>query len=219
MLALKVDSLTKAFSSTTVLRGATFDAFWGELILLTGENGAGKSTLLNCLSGQTRPDAGSWKFTGPNQEILQSKHLGVLDSTSMFYGNLSATENLEFYSGLYGLNNSRTRVAALLEEMGLERYANKQVKEYSQGMVKRLSIARAILHQPLVLLLDEPFNALDERGCSLLSGIIERFQKQKALQVVVSHHHSLLNHLSPRYLCLSEGKIYEQPREVEALAP
>lgn len=215
MLALKVDGLTKAFSSTTVLRGASFDASWGEVILLIGDNGAGKSTLLNCLSGQIKPDGGTLEFTGPNQEVFLSKHLGILDNNSMFYGNLTAVENLELYARLYQLSKSSTRLAELLEEMGLERYANKQVKEYSQGMLKRLSIARVILHQPLVLLLDEPFNALDESGSTLLSGIIERFKKQKALQVVVSHQHSFLHHLSPRSLLLSNGKIFEQPQGAE----
>jgi len=178
-------------------------------VLLMGANGAGKSTLLQCLCGLLRPDSGSIQCENESGQrvLLREVSLGVVLTQSLLYEQLTAEENLRLFGILHGLDNLSTRIASLIEQVNLGQHRRKRVLEYSQGMVKRLSIAAAVMHDPALLLLDEPFSNLDEDGREMLFGILETHQQRGGAVVLASHDRSVVERLSCRVLTLHNGRL------------
>ncbi|MCE1254399.1 MAG: ABC transporter ATP-binding protein [Anaerolineae bacterium] len=178
---IQVKRVFKSYGYRKVLNDLNFCMMPGEIVALIGSNGAGKTTLIRLLCGLNKPDAGSIQIDG--MPLLKSNaalraRLGVVLHTSMLYNHLTCRENLEFYGKLYGLPSARQRINELLLLVGLEARADDKVGTFSRGMQQRLSVARALLHDPTFLLMDEVFNGLDQR---YISQFVDVFQKQAAL--------------------------------------
>ncbi|NOZ82335.1 MAG: heme ABC exporter ATP-binding protein CcmA [Euryarchaeota archaeon] len=191
MHAVVVEELCRSFGSQQALRDVSFSVRRGERFAVLGANGAGKSTLLRIIAGLLRQDSGRVQVAGVDvaSEPLEAKRrTGMVAHDPWLYPELTAEENLRFYAGVYGVPMSR--VKELLEEVGLARYAHMQVSAFSKGMKQRLSIARALLHEPQVLLLDEPSSGLDASGRAWLRAKLEEFSRRGTAMLIATHHPS-----------------------------
>jgi heme exporter protein A len=167
--------LGKTFGATPVLRAVDLTLEAGAAALLIGGNGAGKSTLLRIIGGLSSPTVGEVRVFGEDSRRLDARarrRIGMLTHQSWLYPNLTARENLEFYAGLFGLGDPARMAASWLERVGLAPFGDERVRGFSRGMEQRLSLARTIAIAPDLLLLDEPFAALDPAGVALISELI-----------------------------------------------
>ena len=190
--AIQVRGLSKRYGRQRALAAVDLRFQTGTACALLGANGAGKSTLLGILSTLVRPTSGEVLYDTANGDKLSGPALraqiGVLAHSSFLYPGLTARENLQFFARLYGANDGADTVAKALDEVGLERPAwDRPVSGYSRGMIQRLSLARALLHRPRVLLLDEPFTGLDKQGASALANRLAQLPREGVLLIVVSH--------------------------------
>lgn len=177
---------------------------------LLGPNGAGKTTFLRILSSLSKPNYGSITICGfqlPSQSATVRLRLGVVSHQPLLYGDLSAEENLKFYSRLYGLDSPANRIQEILELVGLEKRMNDLVRTYSRGMQQRLAIGRAIIHDPEVLLLDEPHTGLDQDASNILDRILQQVAMRGRTVVLTSHDLARVSNLASRFDVLSRGKI------------
>ncbi len=191
---IAVHKLVKRFGLKTVLRGMEFQVQPGEFVALLGPNGAGKTTFLRILSSLSRPTLGEVSIAGyslPGQASAVRSRLGVVSHLPLLYGDLTAEENLEFYGRMYGVVELESRSAEVLDLVGLSARRRDLVRTYSRGMQQRLAIGRAVLHDPDVLLLDEPHTGLDQDACEMLD---------RALREVAARAHGSddLSRFSPR---------------------
>jgi heme exporter protein A len=177
--AVEVSGLTLIRGRLPVLRGIDLAIKTGESLLLTGPNGAGKTTLLGCLAGLTRPTAGQvcWFGCDDARAACVRRHIGFAGHERGLYVELTALENLVFAGRMCGVCRPASRAAQLLESAGLTAYADRPVSHLSHGMRGRLSIARAIIGDPLLLLLDEPFSGLDEDGRAWLEKLLRALHR------------------------------------------
>ncbi len=166
--------LTKTFGVTPVLREVNLRVEEGRCSLLVGGNGSGKSTLLRILAGLSQPTSGEVMVFGESSGKMGAarRRIGMLSHQSWLYPNLTARENLEFYGELYGMPNRDDLATKWIEAVGLSASKNERVREFSRGMEQRLSIARTMLTEPDLLLLDEPFAALDPDGVAVVGELI-----------------------------------------------
>src|SRR3990172_1592935 len=170
---VRVNGLRKAFGTHRVLDGVTLEVRAGEAVALLGANGAGKTTLLRILATLMRPTRGTAWVAGHDcarEPERVRPHVGLVAHGSYVYEDLTALENLRFWTGLAGLRVTRTELAAALAAVELERVSGERVRPFSAGMKRRLSLARFVLARPRVLLLDEPFAGLDPRAQKGLRG-------------------------------------------------
>jgi heme exporter protein A len=156
--------LSKRYGAKRVLQGIDLDVPRGGFVVVTGPNGSGKTTLLRVVSGLAAPSGGSLEVAAERARI------GYLAHEPLVYRELTALENLDLYGRLYRVPERRERIGMLLERFGLWDARREPVSSFSRGMQQRLALCRALLHEPELLLLDEPFNALDEDGADLLDG-------------------------------------------------
>ena len=178
----------KFFGDFPALREIDFEVGSGETLALLGRNGAGKTTLLRLLAGLSTPSRGSITAGGRDlRDESQRRRIGVIGHGIWIYDELTAAENLEFFAGLYGIRATRQQVERWLETAGLAAVRNSLVREFSRGMRQRLAIARAFFHDPEILLLDEPFTALDDRAVALLTRLIEQ-ARAAGRTVLISTH-------------------------------
>ena len=187
---VSVTSISKAFGSRIVLKDINFELDRGRGLLICGINGAGKSTLLNIISGLMSSDKGTTKLCGIDIHSEPQKgktQLGVISHKSILYPELTIFENLLFFANLYDVENARNRVDELIENMGLSAYRYDKTRVLSRGMLQRLAISRAIVHQPAVLLIDEPFTGLDAEACEHLINILDEFRDDGGTLVATSH--------------------------------
>ena len=186
----------------------------GEIVGLLGPNGAGKSTLLGLLSTLVRPSAGQVLYGGaPAAEwgdVLRAR-IGVLGHDLFLYGDLSARENLEFFGRLYGVTPIAAAVDAALARARLVERAGDRVAGFSRGLRQRLALERALLHQPRLVLLDEPFTGLDDESTSLLAARLRELRDHDAIVVMATHDFESAEGLVDRVVCLRDGRT----REVE----
>lgn len=207
---IQVRGLVKRFGLKTVLRGLDFTVAPGEFVALLGPNGAGKTTFLRILASLSRPTAGVVQVGGyrlPEQAAAVRRRLGVVSHQPLLYGDLSAEENLRFYGRLYGLRDLEARVAEVLDLVGLADRRRDLVRTYSRGMQQRLAIARALLHRPEVLLLDEPYTGLDQDACAMLDAVLRQVAAAGHTVVMTSHDLSRAAALATRFDVLSRGRI------------
>lgn len=207
---IAVRGLVKRFGIKTVLKGMDFQAEEGEFVALLGPNGAGKTTFLRILASLSRPSAGDVRVKGhrlPQQATAVRRRLGFVSHQPLLYGDLSGEENLRFYARLYSLPDANERIAAVLNMVGMYRRRRDLVRTYSRGMQQRLAIARALLPDPDVLLLDEPYTGLDQDAAAMLDEILARVSTQKRTVVLTSHDLSKAALLASRFDVLARGKI------------
>jgi len=205
-----VKKLVKRFGLKTILRGVDFEVQPGEFVALLGPNGAGKTTFLRILASLSRPSLGEVNIAGcklPQQAAQVRARLGVVSHLPLLYGDLSAEENLRFYARLYGINNYELRITEILEMTGLERRRRDLVRTFSRGMQQRLAIGRAVLHDPDVMLFDEPYTGLDQDASSMLDEILKTVAAKGRTIVMTSHDLSRAEELATRFDILSRGVI------------
>ncbi len=189
--SLAVESLARNFGHVHALRGVSFGLRAGDVLAIFGPNGAGKTTLLRLLAGVLRPDKGTIRISGAplvRGDPAQRRRLGLIAHASLCYDGLTAAENLEFYARLYGLANPRAAAAAALETAALSDRATSPAGTMSRGMIQRLAIARALLHDPEIVLLDEPFTGLDPRAAAVLQSQLATLRGQGRTVVMVTHN-------------------------------
>lgn len=171
--ALEVSKVWKYYGDFPALRNIQLSIEPGSTVALLGRNGAGKTTLLRIVAGLSKASEGSVSIQGSSvREQATRRRIGVLGHGISLYDELSATENLVLFAKLYGLDDPEKKALAWLERTGLDRVRDGLVREFSRGMRQRLAVARAFMHEPEVLLLDEPFTALDDRAIAVLQSLL-----------------------------------------------
>jgi ABC-type multidrug transport system ATPase subunit len=192
----------------------------GEIAGLFGPNGAGKSTMLGVLSTLVRPTTGEVRYGGATARTLGDAlrgRIGVLGHDLFLYGDLSARENLEFFGRLYGLDRLPDRVARSLEASRLEDRAADRVSGFSRGLRQRLALERALLHDPRLVLLDEPFTGLDDESTALLADRLRGLRAGGAIVLMATHDFESADDLIDRMICLREGRVREVTADASAL--
>jgi heme exporter protein A len=218
---IETRSLIKAYDVLVVLRKLDLRIARGEFVALLGPNGSGKSTLLRLLAGLTRPTAGQvliggWELPGEAEAVRAQ--IGMVSHKTLIYENLTARENLRFFARLYNLPVDEARLDTLLQQVGLHRRGDSLVRTFSRGMQQRLSIARALLHIPDVLLFDEPYTGLDQEASSTLDRLLQQAHADGHTIVMTTHELERAARLASRVLILSRGVVaYDAP--AAALSP
>jgi heme exporter protein A len=207
---IEVKKLVKRFGLKTVLRGLDFQVQPGEFVALLGPNGAGKTTFLRILASLSSPSMGEVTIAGyklPRQAAAVRARLGVVSHLPLLYNDLTAEENLLFYARMYGIQNSEVRITEVLKIVGLEKRRRDLVRTFSRGMQQRLAIGRAVLHDPDVMLFDEPYTGLDQDASAMLDEVLQTVAKQGRTVVMTSHDLARTEDLATRFDILSRGVI------------
>jgi heme exporter protein A len=207
---IEVRRLIKRFGLKTVLRGLDFHVKQGEFVALLGPNGAGKTTFLRILASLSRASMGEVSIAGyrlPNQAAAVRRRLGVVSHLPLLYGDLSAEENLRFYGRMYGVPDLHDRVAEVLELVGLAPRRRDLVRTFSRGMQQRLAIGRAVLHDPDVMLFDEPHTGLDQDASAMLDEVLREVAARNRTVVMTSHDLTRAADLASRFDVISRGVI------------
>jgi heme exporter protein A len=207
---ITVKKLVKRFGLKSILRGVDFEVQPGEFVALLGPNGAGKTTFLRILASLSRPSLGEVHVAGfrlPNEAAQVRARLGVVSHLPLLYGDLSAEENLRFYARMYGIPNEETRITEVLEMVGLENRRKDLLRTFSRGMQQRLAIGRAVLHDPEVMLFDEPYTGLDQDASAMLDDVLKTVAAQGRTVVMTSHDLARAEDLATRFDILSRGII------------
>ena len=207
---ITVKKLVKRFGLKTVLRGLDFEVQPGEFVALLGPNGAGKTTFLRVLASLSRPSLGEVQVAGyrlPHEAAQVRARLGVVSHLPLLYGDLTAEENLRFYAQMYNIEDAESRITEVLQMVGLENRRRDLVRTYSRGMQQRLAIGRAVLHDPEVMLFDEPYTGLDQDASSMLDDVLKTVAVQGRTVVMTSHDLARAEELATRFDVLSRGVI------------
>jgi heme exporter protein A len=207
---IQVRKLVKRFGLKTVLKGMDFQVDEGEFVALLGPNGAGKTTFLRILSSLTRPSMGFIQVAGynlPAQAAAVRRRLGVVSHMPLLYGDLTAEENLQFYARMYNIAHPEARIPEVLEMVGLVSRRRDLVRTFSRGMQQRLAIGRAVLHDPEVMLFDEPHTGLDQDACLMLDNVLREVAARGRTVVMTSHDLARVAALASRFDVLSRGVI------------
>jgi heme exporter protein A len=206
--AVAVDGLWKFYGDYPALRDIRIDAGEGACLALIGRNGAGKTTLLRTIAGFSRAGKGEVRIFGkPPRDTETRRRMGFIGHGISVYDELSALENLVLYGKLYGLDDPRRSAMEWLERTGLERVKDGLVREFSRGMRQRLAVARAFLHDPSVLLLDEPFTALDDRAIAVLQRVMREGLAAGKTIVMSTHQLREALELASHVALLVRGKV------------
>ncbi len=213
MYAVEVKNLTKHFGHIPALDGINLTLENGEFLTIFGPNGAGKTTLIRILSTLLNPSGGTVKIAGIDLSEGSDElryQIGVISHSTFLYDNLTASENLRFYGKMYAVPNLESRISAVLTQLGLKRRENDLVRTFSRGMQQRLSIARAILHNPQVLFFDEPYTGLDQYAARTLSDLLNTLHTQERTIILTTHNIAQGLESSQRVAVLVSGKIVYQ---------
>ena len=207
---ITVKKLVKRFGLKTVLRGLDFEVQPGEFVALLGPNGAGKTTFLRILASLSRPSLGEVTVAGyrlPNEAAAVRARLGVVSHLPLLYGDLTAEENLRFYGRMYNISGLEPRITEVLEMVDLDNRRRDLVRTFSRGMQQRLAIGRAVLHDPDVMLFDEPYTGLDQDASTMLDEVLKTVAAKGRTVVMTSHDLARAEDLATRFDILSRGVI------------
>ena len=220
-MRIRASQLTKDFGHRSIVKNASLSVHPGEVVTIFGPNGAGKTTLIKILSTLLRPTSGELEIEDTDAIADASrvrKTLGVVIHEHLAYPTFSPYENLKFFGQMYGVKEFEHRAMTLLAEVGLQRFIHEPLDIFSRGMTQRFMIARALLHAPSVLLLDEPFSGLD---ASAKQFVLERItqERQKGTGIVVTTHNTELGYLvGTRFLFMMDGELEEVAQKDEITA-
>ncbi len=208
---IRCDKVTKRFGGKRVLRDVSLSVSGGEILSLVGANGSGKTTLLRIVAGLERLDAGEvWlgpvPLSAAHHEIR--RYIGVVDHAPLLYDRLTAVENLQFFARMYDLAAAEDRITRLLHAFELWPRRDDPVRTFSRGMLQRLAIARAILHEPPVLILDEPDSGLDRESLAMLAGLLAEFRRGERAVLISTHDRNRAAAWSDRICELREGRLH-----------
>jgi heme exporter protein A len=213
---LEARDLTRSFGPLAAVDGVSFALAPGEFLTIFGPNGAGKTTLLRLLGGALHPTRGEVLIQGERLDPAETdwrRRIGVLSHQTFLYGHLTAEENLRFYAALYGVQDARTRVREGLDRVGLLQRREGRVRTFSRGMRQRLALARTLLHEPDIVLLDEPYTGLDAHAAAVLRDVLAHLKDGRRTVVLVTHNLAEGLELADRVAVQVRGKfIHEQPR-------
>jgi heme exporter protein A len=206
--ALDIEGVFKYYGDFAAVRNIGFRVTPGSTVALLGRNGAGKTTLLRIVAGLIRPSQGTVRVFGEDvRQETARRRIGVLGHGISLYDELSATENLVLFARLYGLDEPQKKAHAWLERTGLERVRDGLVREFSRGMRQRLAVARAFIHDPQVLLFDEPFTALDDRAIAVLQSLLADAHQHGRTIVMSTHQLKEALVLATHVALLRKGQI------------
>jgi ABC-type multidrug transport system ATPase subunit len=213
---ISVSNLIKQFGRFAALRGVTAEFSGGQLYAILGDNGAGKTTLLRTLAGLSRPTSGEVSILGAKKFRDVCQLVGYMAHPSLLYDEMSGIENLEYFARLYGISGS-TRCTEVIRAVGLDPELRRPVGQYSQGMRQRMSLARALLNDPKILLLDEPFSNVDAHSAREMVGLLGRTRDQGKTIFVVTHQAVLLEGVADEFVWMEDGLMVERSRELKRL--
>lgn len=216
---IRAENLTKAFGMRTILRSVDFAASRGETVALIGTNGAGKTTLLRCLAFILRPDSGTVQWYGEQAGASSStrSQIAMVSHESALYTHLTLRENLIFAARMHGLKRPGQQSDNWLKQAGLGSHAHRLPTQISQGMRQRLGVARALIHDPHILLLDEPFSSLDQYGVDWLCDILGDFRRRGRAICFATHDERIVERLSDRVVVVKAAQTHELGVENEPL--
>ncbi len=209
---IDIENLVKKIGDKLILRNVSLTIDDGETVAILGPNGAGKSTLLKILSTLIKPTSGQVMIDGKllSKNVNQIRmQLGYLPHDSLLYEHFSPLENLMFYGKLYRVEHPETRARTLTAKVGLSYFLNEPVKGFSRGMVQRIAIARAIVHDPVLLLLDEPHTGLDQKAIAILNDVIVENKQRNATTLMVTHDFKQAAEICDRAIVIKNGKIVD----------
>jgi heme exporter protein A len=213
---LRARQVEKWYGPHPAVRGVDFALDAGEFLTIFGPNGAGKTTLLRMLSGSLRPTRGEISIAGERMEHGAHgwrRRIGVLSHQTFLYGRLTAAENLRFYGRLYGIDALERRISEMLDQVGLGPRGEEQVHRFSRGMQQRLALGRTLLHDPDLVLLDEPYTGLDPHAAGMLRGVLEHLRDGRRTVVLVTHNLTQGLELADRVVVQAEGRwVSDEPR-------
>jgi ABC-type multidrug transport system ATPase subunit len=211
---ITVTNLIKQFGRFAALRGVTAEFSGGKLYAILGDNGAGKTTLLRTLAGLSQPSSGELAILGASKFHDICQQVGYMAHPSLLYDEMSGAENLEYFARLYGIA-SHARCAEVIRAVGLDPDLVRPVGQYSQGMRQRMSLARALLNDPKILLLDEPFSNVDLHSATGMVHLLARTRDEGKTIFLVTHQASLLEGVADEFVWMEFGKIVGRTRELK----
>lgn len=203
---ISLDNLIKFFGRFAALRGITEDFAAGRLYVVVGDNGAGKSTLLRVVAGLMQPSQGSVTLLGTKDGRAVAQRIGYMGHAPLLYDELDGMENLRYFAGLYGLSGDGVCSDAM-QRVGLDAKLERRVGQYSQGMRQRLSLARAVLHNPELMFLDEPFSNVDVHSAKEMAAVLGRVRDQGKTIFVVTHQAALMEPVADEFVHMAAGKV------------
>ena len=209
---IEIKGLTKQADDKLILRGIDLKIQTGETVAILGPNGAGKSTILKVIATLMKPTSGTVNINGlelKQHSMKIKKMLGYLPHSSLLYEHYSPVENLVFYGSAYGIDDPGTRAVELVRQVGLSYFQNEPVKNFSRGMIQRIAIARAIIHDPLLLLLDEPHTGLDQGAIAILNQVILAMKNQGTTTLMVTHDLKQAAEICDRAIIIKNGRVVE----------
>ena len=207
-----VNGLVKQFGRFAALRGVTAEFDAGKFHVILGDNGAGKTTLLRALAGLADPTRGTILIHG-NTPHEACREIGYMAHPSLLYDEMSGMENLRYFARLYDIAGD-ARCQHVIRSVGLDPELARPVGKYSQGMRQRMSLARAILHNPKILLLDEPFSNVDPHSAREMSALLKNMRDAGKTIFVVTHQASLLEGVADEFVWMQAGQIVDRTRQL-----
>jgi ABC-type multidrug transport system ATPase subunit len=208
--AVNVSGVVKQFGRFAALRGVTAEFDGGKFHAVLGDNGAGKTTLLRALAGLANPTQGAISIFGKTPQD-SSRQIGYMAHPSLLYDEMSGMENLRYFARLYAIDGD-ARCQEVIRAVGLDPDLARPVGQYSQGMRQRMSLARAILHDPTVLLLDEPFSNVDVHSARDMVALLKGMRDSGKTIFVVTHHALLLEGVADEFVWMEAGRIVDRTR-------
>lgn len=221
--AIEVKRLTKTYGEQYALRGIDLSVKWGDFLAIFGPNGAGKTTLLKVLATIAKPSSGDVSVAGfdlSEDGVKVRQLIGVVSHQTLLYDDLSAYENLRFYGKMYEVSDLKNRISQLVAQVGLESRLHDPVRTLSRGMQQRLAIARALIHDPPILILDEPGTGLDQHASAMLANVIATTLTGQRTVIMTTHSLEQGAALGNRIMIMANGKIvYEEskPSDITSL--
>jgi heme ABC exporter ATP-binding subunit CcmA len=209
------EGLIKQFGRFAALRGISEEFGAGKLYVIVGDNGAGKTTLLRTIAGLASPTRGTVSVLGATEIKQVRAQIGYMAHPSLLYDEMSGIENLQYFAGLYGISSDdrcRETIAAVKLDPDLDR----PVGQYSQGMRQRMSLARALLNDPMLLLLDEPFSNVDARSAKEMAALLAQLRDHGKTIFVVTHQPVLLERAADEYVAMEMGKVVSRNSTLQA---
>ncbi len=211
---IEISNLVKQFGRFAALRGVTAEFDTGKFHVILGDNGAGKTTLLRALAGLAHPTRGTVSILG-NSPQEACRDIGYMAHPSLLYDEMSGMENLRYFAHLYGISGNDA-CAHVIRDVGLDPDLTRPVGKYSQGMRQRMSLARAILHDPKILLLDEPFSNVDIHSAREMVALLRTMRDSGKTIFLVTHQAALLEGVADEFIWMQAGQIVNRTEHLEA---